>query len=97
MSKTKEQMIQEFLDNGGEIQKLPTVETKTSNVVGSLTKKQTTLLTLEEAESLYGEKSIREVKNKKPNISGINMELIPDHLKRLILSRQDNDNTKEQT
>lgn len=97
MSKSKEQMIQEFLDNGGQIERLPTIEVKTNEMIGSLTKKQTTLLTLEEAEQLYGEKSIREVKNKKPNISGINMELIPDHLKRLILSKQDSDTTKEET
>ena len=97
MSKSNDDMVNEFLSNGGQIEILPTVETKKSEIIGSLTKKQTNLLTLEEAEYLYGEKSIREVKNKKQNISSINMELIPEHLKRLILSKQDSDTTKEQT
>ena len=91
------ELIQDFLDKGGNIEIVPSVEIVANKAVGSLTKKQTTLLTLEEAEYLYGEKSRREVKIKKPNLTGINMELIPDHLKRLILSKQDNDNTKEET
>jgi hypothetical protein len=89
-------IIQDFLDKGGNIEIVPPVEIPFNKAVGSLTKKQTTLMTLEEAEYLYGEKSRREVKVKKPNLTGINMELIPEYLKRLILSKQDNDNTKEE-
>ena len=97
MSKTNEDLVREFLNNGGKIEVLPTVENTVCPVINNLNKKQVTLLTLEEADLMYGKKNEKQVKPKKQDFSSINMELIPDHLKRLILSKQDNDTTKEET
>jgi hypothetical protein len=54
-------------------------------------------MALQEAELMFGERNNKEVKIKKQDYSSINMDLIPEHIKRLILSKSDNDNTKEQT
>jgi hypothetical protein len=95
--KTTEQMIEEFLQNGGSIEVIPTPEYSEKHVIGNLNKKQVTLFALEEAELMFGERNNKEVKTKKQDYSNINMDLIPEHIKRLILSKQDNDSTKEQT
>jgi hypothetical protein len=95
MKKTNEELVSEFIEKGGSIEVIPTVEEVTKNQVGNTTKKSVTLFSLEEAESLFGEKPVRQSKKSKVDVSNINMDLIPDHLKRLILSKCDNDITKE--
>jgi len=93
--KTIEQLVAEFLARGGEIEILPASENTTSNPMASTARQAVTLLSLEEAELLYGEKVERKTKAKKPDFANINMSLIPDHLKKYILSKFDNDTTKE--
>ena len=95
MNKTTEQLIEEFLAKGGQVETLAAVEVVEKKMVNSITKRNVNLLSLQEAEGLFGQRNIKEPKVKKPDYSEINMDLIPDHLKRLILSKEDNDITKE--
>ena len=97
MEKTTEQLIQDFLAKGGQIEILPSAEYVDNSVIGNLNKRPVNLMALQEAELMFGERNNKEVKNKKQDYSSINMDLIPEHIKRLILSKSDNDNTKEQT
>lgn len=87
--KTKDELIQDFLDQGGVIEILPTVENVTKHVVNNLTKKQAGLISLAEAELFFGEKNDKKAKPKKSNIENINFDLIPEHIKNLILSKQE--------
>ena len=84
MKKTTEELLEEFLANGGEIQKIPTVPHEQKHMIGSTSKKVPELKTLAEGELLYGEKKKINKKTKKPDYSGINMDLIPEHIKSLI-------------
>lgn len=97
MSKSTEELIQEFLDNGGEIEKLPPAEYEDKQTIGSTTKKVPDIKTLPEAELLYGKKQVKRKKQKKPDYSDINMDLIPDHIKKLLKvdKKADVTNTKE--
>lgn len=95
--KDKDELIQDFLDQGGVIEILPTIETTTKNVVNSLTKKQVSLISLADAELFYGEKNSKTGKPKKASTENINFDLIPEHIKNLILSKQDaSGETKEE-
>ena len=94
MSKTHEEMIREFLNNGGEIEVLPSKIEEKPRAIGSLTKKIPKLMSLNEAEEMFGEVSERQ-KNKKIDVSSVDMNALPEHIKRLILSRLGNDITKE--
>jgi hypothetical protein len=87
--KTHDELIKDFLDQGGTIEVLPTVEVNTKDVVGNLTKKQASLISLADAELFYGEKNDKKAKPKKTNIENINFDLIPEHIKNLILSKQE--------
>ena len=82
--KTTEELLQEFLDKGGEIQKIPAEPYEHSTKVGSTIKKVPQLKTLAEGELLYGERKKSKKKKKVPDYSGIKMDLIPDHIKKLI-------------
>lgn len=93
--KTTEELIKEFLDNGGKIEKLPPVEIEEKNLVGS-SKKVPELKTLSEAELLYGKKQVKRKSAKKPDLSDINMDLIPDHIKKLLESSNDSSKSKEE-
>lgn len=97
MKKTTEQLIEDFLANGGTIEVLPSAEYVDKSVIGNLNKRPITLMALQEAELMFGERNNKEVKIKKQDYSSINMDLIPEHIKRLILSKSDNDTTKERT
>jgi len=83
--KTTEELMEEFLANGGKVQKIPAVPHEYSTKVSSTIKKVPELKTLVEGANLYGEKKKTKVKKKKdPDFSGINMDLIPDNIKSLI-------------
>lgn len=82
--KTTDELIKEFLDNGGEIEILDTVENEKKYVVGSTTKKIPELMTLAEGELMFGEKQKRKQKKKIPDFSNIDLSLIPDHLHHII-------------
>lgn len=83
MGKTTEELIEEFLANGGEIEKLDPVEVEDSNPVGSTTKKIPELMTLAEGELMFGKKQKR-TKKKEPDFSNIDLDLIPEHLHHII-------------
>lgn len=84
MNKTTEQLIEEFLANGGKIEKLSTVESSTRSVVGSTSKKTPELMTLAEGELMFGKKQERQKKEKEQDYSDIDLSLIPDHLHEFI-------------
>jgi uncharacterized protein with von Willebrand factor type A (vWA) domain len=86
--KSNEKLIEEFLKNGGEVQKLETIEPKSKTNVGSVSKKTQQLMTLSEGEELFGEKKPeREVKEKEVDYSGINIDLIPEHLRKFMIPK----------
>lgn len=76
--------VEEFLARGGKIEKLDIGGEIKNKPVGSVTKKQTNLMTLAEGEILFGEKSKRNKKVKEPDYSDINFDLIPEHLRKII-------------
>ncbi len=84
MSKTTEEKIEEFLANGGKIEVLEPVEHEHPYVVRSTTKKVPELMTLPEAEHMFGKKQVKKKKVKVPDFSNINIDLIPEHLKGII-------------
>jgi hypothetical protein len=90
--------IEEFLARGGEIEVLPPQEFEDKRVIGSITQKTPELKTLEEAQLLYGKKHVKKRKPKEPDFSGINVDLIPEHLRHIITnqSKVDKDKTKEE-
>lgn len=86
--KTNEELIEEFLKNGGEVEKLETIEPKSKTNVGSVSKKTAQLMTLPEGELMFGEKKEpREKKVKEVDYSGINADLIPEHLRKYMVSK----------
>jgi len=96
MKKTNEELIQDFLDNGGKVEKLSEIEYEHKHVVNSIVKKIPVLKTLPEAELLYGRKQVKKKKIKKPDYSNIDMNLIPDHLKELLkVEKSTTEPTKE--
>lgn len=95
--KTTEELIEEFLAKGGKIEKLPPQEVEDTRKVGATTKKVPNLKTLPEAELLFGKKQVKRKKEKKPDYSNINMDLIPDHIKELLkVDETLSNNTKEE-
>ena len=97
MSKSTEELIEEFLANGGEIEKLEPVVPEYKNRVGSTANKVPTLMTLPEGELMFGRKQVKKKKVKVPDYSHINMDLIPEHLKKLLKVNETKvDATKEE-
>ncbi len=84
MEKTNEQLIEEFLANGGKIEVIPPVEPEENRMVRSTIKKIPEPMTLPEAEFMFGRKQVKKKKIKKPDFSNINMDLIPEHLREII-------------
>lgn len=80
----KYESVEEFLARGGKIDKLDKGTELKSKPIGSTTKKQTTLMTLAEGELFFGEKGKRTKKVKEADYSGINFDLIPEHLRKII-------------
>ena len=93
MEKSIEELLEEFLDNGGEIEVVPPEETEDKQTIGSTTKKPPQIMTLPEGEFMFGKKQKKRKKAKKPDFSKINLDLIPDHLKKLL---KINENKKEE-
>ena len=93
--KTHEEILEEFIAKGGIVEKIPYVEPKENRMIGSFSKKAPELLTLEEAELLYGQKQEKKKTIKKPDLSGIDMNLIPEHLRKLFTGSEQDDTTKE--
>lgn len=82
--KTTEELIQEFLKNGGEIEKLDPVEVDDKQTIGSTVKKVPQIMTLAEGEHMFGKKQKRKTNNKKQDFSSIDIDLIPEHLHHII-------------
>jgi hypothetical protein len=96
--KTHEDMVEEFLANGGKIEVLESVEVEQKNTISSTQNKVPELKTLAEAEFLYGKTQKKKRKKKQPDFSNINKELIPDNLKHILNKVSNNanlENTKE--
>lgn len=83
MTKTTEELIQEFLDNGGEIEKLDPIEPDQGKTVSSTSSNgQPDLMTLPEGADMFGEK--RKRRKKKQSAQNIDKELIPEHLHHIL-------------
>jgi len=93
--KTTEQLIKEFIAKGGKIQKLPTVDYEMSYKVKSTAKSVPELKTLSEGELLYGAQKRTNKKTKQPDYSSINMDLIPDNIKKLLKYNNDDKSDKQ--
>lgn len=96
MSKSNEELIKEFFDKGGKVEILPPGENTSTAPIGRLTKQPVSLFSLEEADLLFGEKIERQSKTKNVDISNINLALIPDHLKKILLSKFDSVTKEEE-
>jgi hypothetical protein len=81
----KPKTVEEFLAQGGTITKCPVVEIaeKMQNV-RSMTTGPAKLMSLEEGELMYGEKTTRKKKEKALDLSGIDMENIPEELRKTL-------------
>jgi hypothetical protein len=88
-----EKLIEEFLANGGKIEVLPPEEYEEKAVIRSTTKKVPELKTLPEGAFLYTKKQVKKHKKKELDLSDIQMEHIPEHLRKLI--GYDGQNNKE--
>lgn len=86
--KTDQELIEEFLARGGQIEKIENIEHVQKNTVGSINKKIPTLMTLAEGEDMFGEKNDREKKEKEPDYSDINISLIPEHLHKFLTKKE---------
>lgn len=93
--KSTEELIKEFLEKGGQIEKVDYVEPVSKAIVGSTNKGPPNLMTLAEAEELYGIKQNREKKKKVPDYSGIDLSLIPEHLHKFITQPAQQENNNE--
>lgn len=76
--------VEEFLARGGKIEKLEDLSVIKDKPVGSVSKQKPQIMSLAEGELLYGEKGKRNKKVKEPDYSGINFDLIPENLRKLI-------------
>ena len=81
MNKTTEELIEEFLANGGEVEVLDTIVPEDNRKVRSTQKKIPELMTLPQAEHMFGKKQVKRKKIKEPDFSNINIDLIPEHLR----------------
>jgi hypothetical protein len=79
--KTTQELIDEFLEKGGEIEVIPSISPEERHLIRSTAKKVPELMTLPEAELKFGKKQVKKKKIKIPDFSNINIELIPKHLR----------------
>ena len=84
MNKTIEELTKEFLDKGGEIEVLDPMSIEDNRKVRSIQKKVPELMTLPQAEHMFGKKQVKKKKIKEPDFSNINIDLIPEHLQGII-------------
>ena len=84
MKKSTDELVEEFLANGGKIEKLDYIEPEDKKTIGSISKKAPEIMSLAEGELMYGEKQKRKKKVKEPDYSDIDMSLIPEHLHEFI-------------
>jgi hypothetical protein len=81
--KIKKETVQEFLDRGGQIQRLPYIPPDTNmqlnRGIKSVPPMPAHQMSLDEGAHYFAER--KQVKPKKADFSGIDMDLIPDSLK----------------
>ena len=81
----KPKTVEEFLAAGGVITKCPVVQiAEEIQNVRSMATGPAKLMTLEEGADMYGEKSTRTKKEKAVDLSGINVEDIPEALRKTL-------------
>lgn len=76
--------VEEFLARGGQIEKHDLTGELKKKIIGSITKKQTTIMTLSEGELYFAEKGKRNKKVKEADYSDIDFNLIPESLRNII-------------
>lgn len=84
-----EKLVEEFLDKGGEIEKLPAIEDNDQGkqTITNITSTPPKLMDLTEGQLMFGEK--RKRRKKKIKQQDIDWDLIPEHL-RNITDQQEN-------
>lgn len=80
----KPKTVEEYLAQGGQITKCPVVENYKPQQIKSTNPGPAVLLSLEDGDLFYGEKSKRTKKEKKPDLSGIDLSAIPEDLKKTL-------------
>lgn len=82
---TKPKTVEEFLAAGGTITKCPVVQiAEDIQNVRSMSTGPAKLMTLEEGGDMYGEKTTRKKKEKAIDLSGINVDDIPEALRKTL-------------
>lgn len=81
----KTETIAEYLARGGKIQVLPPAytESKDANVKSTVVG-PAVLMSLEDADQFYGTKTVRKKKEKQIDLTKINVDNIPDDLKKIL-------------
>jgi hypothetical protein len=85
--------VEEFLARGGKIEKLDPCGEIKDKPIGSISKQKPQIMSLAEGELMFGKKSKRVKKEKEPDYSDINFDLIPEHLRKILnpVPQQDKD------
>jgi hypothetical protein len=81
----KTETIQEFLARGGKIKVIPPnySDAKEANVKSTVVG-PAVLMSLEDADQFYGTKTVRKKKEKQVDLTKINVDNIPDDLKKIL-------------
>ncbi len=80
----KPRTVEEYLASGKTITKCPVVDGYKPQVTKSVNPGPAIILSLEEGDLFYGEKSKRTKKEKKPDLTGIDLSNIPEDLKKIL-------------
>lgn len=79
-----EKLLQDFLAKGGKITKCPAAEPAKPQVIKSTNPGPVQLMTLQEGDLFYGEKSQRTKKVKEPDLTNINLGDIPEEVRKAL-------------
>jgi hypothetical protein len=90
----KTETLEEFLARGGVIVKCPTVKLKNEDKISIAGASKPTIMSLGEAEELYGEK--KEKKTKAKQAPKIDIALLPESLRHKLLLKIETLNAEEQ-
>lgn len=82
--KSNQQLIEEYFAKGGTVTRCPVVDEYKAQVTKSVNPGPAIILSLAEGDLFYGEKSKRIKKEKKPDLSGIDLSNIPEELKKTL-------------
>lgn len=80
----KTETLNEYLARGGTITKIDGINTAKPQITKSVNPGPAVILSLQEGDLFYGEKSTRAKKEKTPDLSGIDLSNIPEELRKTL-------------